>query len=752
MNPRSSRPNQSSDKTDADARLAGSLRSRSRSAFLTLLVGFQDTDRKADGAYSRDREHSIYPGLVAAILRIVVLLFAEARLVASPAIVPSALHALHLRLSSHRRGTSLDKSYDAWPFVVATWQRMHESFQRSSAIGTSALFDPTTTPFLSTPLSDAVVLRLFDALRGRDKACIELADLDLEHLGTFYEGLMAFDSLDSRVHYDISTDIDLRDAPSDERRRLGAHYTSRVITRTVIHSALTPLFSCDVSSETLLDLRICDPAMGSGAFVLEACRAVAARLVETWERTGEVNTVCPGQDPVHYARRLVTEHCLYGVDKNPRAAELARWALWLLTASGPTGGILLDEHIRSGDSLVGRPGGQQWFSEGLSAKFEKRALEFLNRRRPFHWDAEFPMVMARGGFDAFVGNPPWVSYAGRAAQPIDADLREYYAGNYHAFAGYRNLQGLFISRCAIMLRPSGRLGFVLPSSMSELGGYAPTRLAHEFYCECDADLPDFGDVFDDVFQPSMALLSTRRQEPINIKTARLWPLHRSDIDDAGVKLLERLAALATFPPELFGERGFQSMGEDVRQLRTLEAPEGVVSVGVRVGGDIEPFLRRRPKFYCDPTPFGSRFRSEAEWKNVVLLIRQTARFPIAALSDGQAFRNSILAGFSSETWSHFFLLAWLNSTPIRWYHYTRNRDARQGMPQVKIAHLRSLPAPPSNTFTPQIEALGRVFGERNAGISPDEQTSLDTLVADALELDLVDRQIIQTWATLKVSK
>jgi hypothetical protein len=752
LSPRSSSPNPSSGNTNADTRLAGSLRSRSRASFLALLAGFQNADRSAQGAHSRGCEHSIYPGIVTAILRLVVVLFAEAREIPIAAALPLSLHTLHRQLSATRGSTSLDEQDDAWPLVLATWIRMHESFRRSSVIGTSALFDPTTTPFLLAPMSNAVVFRVLDALLGSDDTRVDFAQLDLEHVGTFYEGLMAFDSIDSCVHYDVSTSLDVREAPSDERRRLGAHYTSRIITRIVVERALAPLFSNATSPAMLLDLRICDPAMGSGAFVLEVCRYLAAQLVQAWERTGDVHTVCPEQDSVLLACRRVAEHCLYGVDKNPRAAELARWALWLLTASRHSDGVLLDEHIRSGDSLVGRPGGREWFSEGLSPKLEVRSREFQSRHRPFHWDVEFPTVMARGGFDAFVGNPPWVSYAGRAAQPLEDYLRAYYVGTNPAFAGYRNLQGMFVSRCAGMLRPSGRLGFVLPSSMSELGGYGPTRRAHECFCECDPELPDFGNVFDDVFQPSMALLSTRRLAPINIDIPRLWPLHRSDLDDAATELLERLAAFPTFPPELFGERGFQSMGDDVQHLHALNEPEGMTSVGVRVGGDIEPFLRRRPKFYCNPTSFGARFRAAADWQNITLLIRQTARFPMAALSDGQAFRNSILAGFSSETWSCFFLLAWLNSSPIRWYHYTRNRDARQGMPQVKITHLRSLPAPRSRLVVAPIEEWGRTIGERNAGVSPAEQATLDAFVADALELESADRRIIETWVASMVSK
>lgn len=645
---------------------------------------------------SRGREQDIHPSLVTAVLRLVVRLFAEARGMTTVA--------------------------------------------------------PAPTLLLDIPNADAVELRVLEALIAGDGRRIDFAELDLEHLGTFYEGLMAFDSTDARHHYDIAAPIEMRNGSSDERRRLGAHYTSRVITRIVVERALAPLLSTATTPDALLRLRICDPALGSGAFLLEVCRYLATELVRAWERTGELHTVCRGQDSILLARRLVAEHCLYGVDKNPRAAELARWALWLLTASRNSPGVFLDNHLRSGDSLVGRPGAMQWFSENLAPKREKRAVEFQRRHRPFHWDHEFSDVIAQGGFDAFVGNPPWVSYAGRAAQPLENDLRAYYLETNPAFAGYRNLQGLFIARCAQMLRPLGRLGFVLPSSMSELEGYAPTRRAHESLCECDEDLPDFGDVFDDVFQPSMALLSTRRPEPISVESPRSWPLHRSDLDNAAAGLLQRLLVFPKFPPELFGERGFQSLGDDVLHLHALDAPVGAFSVGVRGGSDIAAFSCRLPKLYCDPLSFGTRFRSAAEWQSVALLIRQTARFPVAALSDGQAFRNSILAGFSSETWSRFFLLAWLNSSPIRWYHYVRHRDARQGMPQVKIAHLRSLPAPRSRNAFVKIEDLGRAIGQRNSGISPTEQAELDALVAEALELGPADCQIVRAWAAAMGSK
>jgi len=740
---RSSPPNRSSGKTDENSRLPSALRARARAAFLGLLSSYREADLAAQGTLSRGHEHTVYPNLVTAILRFVIVLFAEGRGVSR---APHTLHSLHRSLGPNRQASLFD-THDAWTRVLAIWQHMHDTFPRAANVSGHALFDPTTTPFLAAPLADNLVYRLLEALLVGEGPRVDFADLDLEHIGTFYEGLMAFDSLDSRIHYDIAQPIDARNAPSDDRRRLGAHYTSRAMTQVIVERTLSPLVSAAKSPEALLELRICDPAMGSGAFLLEASRYLAGKLMRFWGPAKPSKSVDEAVDTTSRAFRFVVRHCLFGVDKNPRAAELARWALWLATVSPRALGILPDEHLRHGDSLVGRPGAEEWFSADLAPKLAKRAQAFISRHPPFHWDVEFPKIMDRGGFDAFIGNPPWVSYAGRAAQPIEDDLRTYYTETNPAFAGYRNLQGLFLSRCAALLKPSGRLGFVLPSSMSELGGYAPTRRAHESLCECDEDLPDFGNVFDDVFQPCMALVSTRRAETIAVENPKAWPLQRTDLDVSALALLERLSAFPTLPADLFGERGFQSMGDDVQHLQTLDGPSEAFPVGVRVGGDIEPFLRRAPKFYCDPKAFGARFRAAADWQSVSLLIRQTARFPMVALSDGQAFRNSILAGFSSETHDKFFLLAWLNSSPIRWFHYTRNRDARQGMPQVKIAHLRALPAPKISSAIAPIQRFGQAMGDRNTGISAAEQATLDALVADALELDSNERLIVTRWVT-----
>ncbi|MGB9634501.1 MAG: Eco57I restriction-modification methylase domain-containing protein, partial [Chloroflexaceae bacterium] len=103
-------------------------------------------------------------------------------------------------------------------------------------------------------------------------------------------------------------------------------------------------------SEQILDLKICDPAMGSGAFLVEACRQLGDALIEAWAVHGGKPPIPPDEDEVVFARRLVAQRCLYGVDKNPTAVDLAKVSLWLAREHPFT---FLDHALRHGDSLVG---------------------------------------------------------------------------------------------------------------------------------------------------------------------------------------------------------------------------------------------------------------------------------------------------------------------------------------------------------------------------------------------------------------
>ncbi|VXC84502.1 Eco57I restriction-modification methylase domain-containing protein [Sphingomonas sp. AX6] len=145
--------------------------------------------------------------------------------------------------------------------------------------------------------------------------------------------------------------------PTDERRRTGSHYTPRSLTAPIVTHALEPAFErigIDATPQSVLDLKLCDPAVGSGAFLVEACRQLGARLVEAWEAHPQLKPpIPPDEDDELHARRLVAQRCLYGVDRNPMALDLAKLSLWLVTLARDHEFSFLDHALKSGDSLVG---------------------------------------------------------------------------------------------------------------------------------------------------------------------------------------------------------------------------------------------------------------------------------------------------------------------------------------------------------------------------------------------------------------
>lgn len=147
--------------------------------------------------------------------------------------------------------------------------------------------------------------------------------------------------------------------PTDERRRTGSHYTPRSLTEPIVRHALAPALArigAEATPGDVLDLKVCDPAAGSGAFLVEACRQLGARLVEAWERwPAQRPTIPADEDDLLHAKRLVAQHCLRGVDRNPLALDLAKLSLWLETLASAHEFTFLDHVLRAGDSLVGLP-------------------------------------------------------------------------------------------------------------------------------------------------------------------------------------------------------------------------------------------------------------------------------------------------------------------------------------------------------------------------------------------------------------
>ena len=389
-----------------------------------------------------------------------------------------------------------------------------------------------------------------------------------------------------------------------DRRETGTHYTPKSLTEAIVSETLTPVAYVGPaegeardqwalkSPAELLDLKICDPAMGSGAFLVQACRWLSERLVEAWSQVeasgktvsvdGEVLEAGAAKEPLPrdseartvIARRLIAERCLYGVDLNPLAVELAKLSIWLVTLARGRPFGFLDHNLRCGDSLLGihrldqltelsmtpeRKGERSGHLFGqniekavldaielrqrlrampirdihdveamarLDAESRRRlevteriadafigdvlasggnvsALEnglaslailagqavdgsieatqsiairtLFNdltteqpRRRPFHWPLEFPeaFISGRSGFDAFVGNPPFLG--NRLWKGSMGDMLQWQCQMILGTSpGKIDLSIVFHRRVVDLLRADGCYGLLATSNIAE---------------------------------------------------------------------------------------------------------------------------------------------------------------------------------------------------------------------------------------------------------------------------------------------
>jgi len=215
------------------------------------------------------------------------------------------------------------------------------------------LFSPARTPLAERPhVDDEAARRALVALStapsadrsGRER--IAYRDLGVEQLGAVYETLLDYQP---RAHPDRRVTLE---TGSGLRKKTGTFYTPVPIADYLVQRTLAPL-TATATPERILELRVVDPAMGSGAFLVAACRY----LERAYEAALEAHGRCHASDigPLERAsiRRTIAERCLFGVDLNPMAVQLARLSLWLATLAADRPLTFLDHHLQAGDSVVG---------------------------------------------------------------------------------------------------------------------------------------------------------------------------------------------------------------------------------------------------------------------------------------------------------------------------------------------------------------------------------------------------------------
>ncbi len=194
----------------------------------------------------------------------------------------------------------------------------------------------------------AAIRELSFTQEGRVRRPVDYKNLGAEELGSIYESLL---ELHPEINADAGT-FELTTAAGHERKTTGSYYTHTSLITCLLYSTLDPVLdeACrkENPEKAILTLKVCDPACGSGHFLVAAAHWMAKRLAAV--RSGDNE---PAPDAVRTALRDVIGHCIYGVDINPMSVELCKVSLWLESLEPGKPLSFLDHHIRCGNSLLG---------------------------------------------------------------------------------------------------------------------------------------------------------------------------------------------------------------------------------------------------------------------------------------------------------------------------------------------------------------------------------------------------------------
>jgi hypothetical protein len=238
------------------------------------------------------------------------------------------------------------------------------------------------------------------------------------------------------------------------RKAGGSYFTPEPIVRRILERTVVPALAEALeeprADEELPVLRILDPAMGTGQFLVIALEVITDRMARSSPHI-EVGRI----------RRHVAEHCLFGVDVSPLAVELARASVWLAAGDPGLDPASLERNLRCGNALVGECHAIANCTGALSA---------------FHWSQEFPDVWAPSvGFDTVIGNPPFLDKK-RIVNTLP-ELDQY----WRTEAAFRTARGiydtymLFLERAIQLVKPFGRIGLVTPIPWLTQPAGAPLR-------------------------------------------------------------------------------------------------------------------------------------------------------------------------------------------------------------------------------------------------------------------------------------
>ena len=740
------------------------------------------------------------------------------------------------------------------------------------------LFDPVSHPLLEDwRIADADLAHVLRGLmfdpppRPHEPTLpvqtVDFGDLRVQQLGSIYEGLLEHHLVrNGDRHLELKTD-------KAERKTTGTYYTPDYIVKYIVEQTLTPLLDeieCidpvraarqakrqdNSFAAAVLALNVCDPAMGSGHFLVEALTFLADHIA-AHPTTRRLHDKSKDEEELAYWRRRVVKACIYGVDLNPLAVELAKLSLWLTCIASDQPLNFLDHHLRCGNSLIGArldqlgslpqkmrgaDTKQMRFTFGpdfkravaetiqqiqkiegeasrdvaaVKGKEKRWEAEILPRLAPykkvadlwtntffdgplseeaylaaakailieaqanaerlaepagrhrlkeldkpyFHWELEFPDVFfhpdgspkSTPGFDAVVGNPPWL---GLRTGEIRGDLLRWLRIHYLTSSGQFDLAATFCELACRLARQDAPIGEVVPKRLLTNESYDALRkmLAVERHLAAAVDL---GVAFEGVDNDAAILISGtsgrapqytslgRRVAPTTLElrqtpsgTFKVMPFHIIPVnsDPRAVSLSARVAEGEVIPLGELAEitRGAEC-GMNHPAISQQKTPEALLLIDHL---DLDRHFVAHRGWYVDPAKIDAPVLKPASLYHAVpkLLIRFLSAGLVAAVDEvGFASTNLVYHAACGEEAS--FLCGILCSRLLNFWYRTAFQNEEVKFPHVQKSHLVRLPIRRVPFTTPQTKRASLLAKAQQCyrrGVKDENGEALLAFVAEQL--------------------
>jgi hypothetical protein len=355
---------------ETGVKVGDNLRKQVRTSIETLGNGFAENLNPDD--FDEAKVKKFYSEILNIIYRLLFLLFAEQKgwLPVKNDVYARTYSINSLRERAEKADHSHDNNEDLWEGLKVTFQLVTNGYTFPNGDSINAfggqLFSDERIFHIKSPLKNKYLLKAIDALcfftENKIKSKINYATLAIDELGSVYESLLDYEPrlLSESIEFNgrnCKRGEFILDDRSTERKTTGSYYTDSRLVAQLIDSALVPVIENALGEQTtneekklaLLDLKVADIACGSGAFLTAALEKLGEYLALIGKEEGEK----PTEQELRQAKRDVLQNCIYGVDLNHMALELAKFSLWI-TASMPNLPLsFLDHKLKCGNSLIG---------------------------------------------------------------------------------------------------------------------------------------------------------------------------------------------------------------------------------------------------------------------------------------------------------------------------------------------------------------------------------------------------------------